>query len=721
MILSPRFKHAFKTALAVVIAYGIALYMDWDKPIWAGYTAASISLDDTGQSIQKGLNRITGAVVGSIFGFILLAFFIQDRWLFYTFLSLHVAVCTYFSFGTERHNYFWQQAGFFAVVVGLDSAFSPVSAFDIAIARAQGAGTGLLVYMLVGLLLWPTNSRSSLEDAAKQLTASMKQLFANSMARLVGRPEAGAAPAPSARLAELQQRLDNLLDAAEIDSWEVKAVRPAWRRCRAQIVDLRDALERWQQDFNELQNLDLVNLVPNLSAFGAEIETRLAEIERMFAGEPSTRPPSPMKLEADEQVRKTLTHFDRAALSVNRDRLTHIEAVTRDLFTTVSAIRGFERHEAPAGFRRSAARLTLDRDRLGQALRVAASAWLAFLVIIYVPDVPGELATLGIITRIVVADTKFAWIPVQALIRPTFAAILVAFPIYVFLMPTLSSFAELAILLFAFVFVVDYKFHDPKQVLWRVLFLFLFLTLAGIENVQTYSFLHFTNTALQWTLLFLLLSLTEYLPVSQQPDHVYLSMIGRFFRSCEFLMTTMGWGTPHGPSPLARWRKQFHTYEVATLPGKLTVWGRFLPPAALGRTTPEQVKALAMSLQALSFRMQELIGAGVFHQSDLLVRVLLADVRRWRVAVQEIFGQLANQPETAEAASLHARLDAILVRLEARIHEALDKIDESRVSAEESGNMYRLLGAHRGVSEALVDFASKTVGIDWPRLREERY
>jgi hypothetical protein len=146
-----------------------------------------------------------------------------------------------------------------------------------------------------------------------------------------------------------------------------------------------------------------------------------------------------------------------------------------------------------------------------------------------------------------------------------------------------------------------------------------------------------------------------------------------------------------------------------------------LPPAALGRTTPEQVKALAMSLQALSFRMQELIGAGVFHQSDLLVRVLLADVRRWRVAVQEIFGQLANQPETAEAASLHARLDAILVRLEARIHEALDKIDEARVSAEESGNMYRLLGAHRGVSEALVDFASKTVGIDWPRLREERY
>jgi len=32
MAMSKRFKDAFKTALAVVIAYGIALSMDWEKP-----------------------------------------------------------------------------------------------------------------------------------------------------------------------------------------------------------------------------------------------------------------------------------------------------------------------------------------------------------------------------------------------------------------------------------------------------------------------------------------------------------------------------------------------------------------------------------------------------------------------------------------------------------------------------------------------------------------
>ena len=157
------------------------------------------------------------------------------------------------------------------------------------------------------------------------------------------------------------------------------------------------------------------------------------------------------------------------------------------------------------------------------------------------------------------------------------------------------------------------------------------------------------------------------------------------------------------------------------MPGKLAAWGRFLPPDALGRTTPEQVQSLAMSLQALSFRMQELTAAGVLHQSDVLVRELLDDVRRWRVAVQEIFGQVAEKPETADPAVLQSRLDAVLVRLEARIQEALDRIEAATVSAEESGNIYRLLGAHRGVSEALVNFASQTVGIDWKRLKEERF
>jgi hypothetical protein len=35
--------------------------------------------------------------------------------------------------------------------------------------------------------------------------------------------------------------------------------------------------------------------------------------------------------------------------------------------------------------------------------------------------------------------------------------------------------------------------------------------------------------------------------------------------------------------------------------------------------------------------------------------------------------------------------------------------------------MYRLLGAHRGVSEALVESAEQAAAIDWAHLRESRF
>jgi hypothetical protein len=43
------------------------------------------------------------------------------------------------------------------------------------------------------------------------------------------------------------------------------------------------------------------------------------------------------------------------------------------------------------------------------------------------------------------------------------------------------------------------------------------------------------------------------------------------------------------------------------------------------------------------------------------------------------------------------------------------------ISGEEGKNTHRLLGAHRGVSQPLIDFAILASGIDWEGLREERF
>ena len=58
--MSTRTKETIKTGLAMAIAYGIALQMDWDRPYWASFAVAFISLPTTDQSLHKGALRMLG-------------------------------------------------------------------------------------------------------------------------------------------------------------------------------------------------------------------------------------------------------------------------------------------------------------------------------------------------------------------------------------------------------------------------------------------------------------------------------------------------------------------------------------------------------------------------------------------------------------------------------------------------------------------------------------
>jgi uncharacterized membrane protein YccC len=102
MKLSQDAKESIKTALAMTIAYGVALQMGWDRPYRAGFAVAFVSLATVGQSLNKATLRMVGTVVGAIMALTLIGLFAQQRWLFMLFLSLWLGVCTYMNTGS-RH------------------------------------------------------------------------------------------------------------------------------------------------------------------------------------------------------------------------------------------------------------------------------------------------------------------------------------------------------------------------------------------------------------------------------------------------------------------------------------------------------------------------------------------------------------------------------------------------------------------------------------------
>ena len=175
MPLSIRFKESFKTALAMTIAYGIALGMDWDKPYWAGFAVAFISLATVGQSLNKAALRLLGTLVAVVVALTLIALFPQDRWLFILALSVWVGLCTYMMAG-GKYQYFWNVGGFVVVVISASAGPDSVDTFHIAILRTEETGLGILVYSLVAVLLWPSNSHAEFNAAARKLAAIQHRL-----------------------------------------------------------------------------------------------------------------------------------------------------------------------------------------------------------------------------------------------------------------------------------------------------------------------------------------------------------------------------------------------------------------------------------------------------------------------------------------------------------------------------------------------------------------
>jgi hypothetical protein len=468
--------------------------------------------------------------------------------------------------------------------------------------------------------------------------------------------------------------------------------------------------------------LELSRLLPNLAPFGAELDERLAQIGRMLANQAPERQPAAMDLALDTAQVGALSHFNKAALAVSRSRLQHLERLTRSMVESISDIKGFgqsitEAHTAPlprVGF-------VPDPDRMAGAVRVILSMWLVYLALIYVNGMPGGAGFVSMAVPFMMALATMPQASVSLLFVPAAVSLLFGALVHIFVMPQLSSFIGLGLLIFGVTFAICYLFAAPRQVLGRIFGLAMFVSIASISNEQTYSFLKAANTALMFALLFLILAITAHVPFSLRPERAFLRLLRRFFRSCESLVSAMRWDPQRRVTPFDRWRKAFHAREVSTLPRKLGAWAPHIDTKALPGTSPQQVQAVVTSLQGLTYRIKGLLEDPGTPQAQFLVQELQADVRAWRLRVQETFQRLSEDPAAGDREAFRTKLDGILDHLEERIKGALDKAPKGLFSDRDGENFYRLLGAYRGVSEALVNYAGSTGPIDWARWREERF
>src|SRR5262245_32319255 len=646
-VLPDRVKAAIKTALAIVLAYGVALSMDWGHAYWAAFAVAFCTLSTVGESLNKGLLRLAGTLLASLAAVTLIALFAQDRWLFRIHIIIFTSLLIYMM-SCSSLWYFCNVAGASVPLLAVSGGADPVNDFQTVVTRTGETALGVVSYSLVWLLIWPTSSREALEGAAHRLAAALRQLAAHILTPAIREAHDSVPEALRRQITQGLASLGGLLDGAKTDSYEVGEARRAWRGLVHQLSQLASASERLRHCSAEVREVDCQRLMPELPAFASELDRRFAEIGRMLEGRPPQRGPTAVPLSLEDEAMASLSPFHRAALLLYRSHLEEIDKLTRDLFATVADIRNFTRAKIdPTTEAVPLLPAALDPERLASVARWFTGLWLAWFIALYVPDIPDTGTLIVLTSSLSMAFSLTPQLPIARVFLPVAFGIVLGGAIYVLVMPHLASFAGLGVVIFATVFLICYLFHRPTQAAGKAATLALLVMLMDVANEQSYNFLDVANLAVAFPLIFAVLAVATHFPVSFRAEHVFLRLLGRFFRACAYLASTLQWDPAGVPTRWQRFRRVLHLGDLARVPGKLASGGSVLPAAAVGQSTTGQVQALVDSLQALAYRMQDLIETRATPQSQVLVRELLSEVRAWRVALQDIFGNLSQHPETA--------------------------------------------------------------------------
>ena len=297
-------------------------------------------------------------------------------------------------------------------------------------------------------------------------------------------------------------------------------------------------------------------------------------------------------------------------------------------------------------------------------------------------------------------------------------ALFLATLIYFLVMPQLSSFMQLGLLIFLTAFLICYYYPLPQGYIPRTLSLVLLIVICSFDNQQSYSFI----AAAQWYVVFpgilLVLGVASYFPVSNQPQPKLRRALKRYFSSCAFVIGSQGNASEGW---ISAYKLALHRSELEGLPAKLRSTAATLSADVFAENDQQTLNALLMVPSVLSARLLEL---NIALQTPLNIpdRALDREIKEWLGALESRFRALANQSIVSDPRADREQLVTKLARVEAHVAAVMNE-DSRTVRLEDNDAMvlYRLLGAMRDVSQNYLEIATLAETVDWSRLWETRF
>jgi uncharacterized membrane protein YccC len=347
--------------------------------------------------------------------------------------------------------------------------------------------------------------------------------------------------------------------------------------------------------------------------------------------------------------------------------------------------------------------------------------WISFLVWVYI-NPPGHNMFVFFATLMALI-AAMAHQSVSIMFWPFVYGSAVTGILYIFVMPHLSGYIQLGLMIFGVTFGYYYLFWQPQQALIKIAGIAMFIALTSIQNQQTYSFAALANSAAMIIMGCILAIAIQFILGSPRPEKALLRLVARFCRHSEFLLSRVALDRDEDRGLVKRWQMVIYRNDLLEIPAKLAVMGQRFDYKLLSGQTPEQVQTLVNSLQAIAYWIKELVEVRELPQADLLVAAALEDLRAWRLTAQEQLRLWADDPALAasQGDAIRDRLAARMSALEEKIGKTFRGLKEGELNQGEIENFYQILGAFRGLSESGIDYTRAAEAIDWKQLQEERF
>ncbi|WP_461210473.1 FUSC family protein [Desulfocurvus sp. DL9XJH121] len=165
-------RHGFKTALATLIAYGLAKVLGLQYGYWAALSSVIVMQISVADSLQMCWYRLSGTLVGAVIGIVTILIF-PEHWPWTEVgLFLSIGFCAYMT----RYNTRYRMAAITCCIVVLASVGEEGRVL-FGMERVVEIFLGVSSAFLVSVLLWPLRASRSLNERLRGQFATCAKLY----------------------------------------------------------------------------------------------------------------------------------------------------------------------------------------------------------------------------------------------------------------------------------------------------------------------------------------------------------------------------------------------------------------------------------------------------------------------------------------------------------------------------------------------------------------